>query len=361
MKPALENNYIRIGAWLLITVAYPFAAHGQVIAPRYEYKQPQPVQAAPAPAPVEMAAAEPAPVPSVGGAPAPVAVGKITYNAAPEAAEEAPVKTTETKAPAPAPAPVAAPAQPAPATPMPVWSTPETGPAAPVPPVTETQETLAREAKKAAPQAMVVAAGQGGGQHSSYGTAGVITAWPGSTLGNGWVSRVFAEEMGYRYRTGGRTIDGTALGGSVTFGYQHSYADGWLGTYAGVAYRHTHLSPDDAGSDARGNNTAFRLQGEGEQFLTPDFKLNANAVGDFSSNTSYWGRLRALYRVSGDIFAGPEGSYQGDHDYKAWEGGLAVVGVPVTDKSSLGMDAGVRKAENVPITGYAGLEFGAAF
>lgn len=233
-------------------------------------------------------------------------------------------------------------------------------------------EVLAKQAPSAGPNvtpkpaspkadSMFIAAGQVGGHHSHYATTGVMTALPGSKLGNGWVARVFAEEIGYRYKSGAREIDGRATGGSVSFGHQFSHSEGWFGTYAGVAYHHTHLSPDDLTSKARGGKTAAHLQVEGEQHLSRDFKLNANAVVDVSSNTSYWTRLRALYRISDTIFAGPEGVYQGDKDYKSWQGGLAVVGVPVTDQSSVGMDAGVRKTQDVPASGYVGLEFGMDF
>lgn len=209
---------------------------------------------------------------------------------------------------------------------------------------------------------MIVAAGQAGGQRATYATTGVIAALPGSSLGRGWVARVFADEITYRYKGAGSTdIDATALGGHATVGYQYSFNEGWIGAYAGVGYHHTHLSPGDPGSHAAGGKTSGHFQLEGERNLSPDFKLNANAAGDASSNPGYWGRLRALQRISGNIYAGPEGVLQGDRDYKAWQAGVAVVGVPLTDKASIGVDGGVRKTDSQSLSGYGGLELGSVF
>lgn len=212
-----------------------------------------------------------------------------------------------------------------------------------------------------ADDSMVVGGGQLGGQNSSYSTIGLITPLPGTTAGSGWVSRIFVEELTYRYKTGTRNIDGTGFGGNASVGYQIASDKGWLGAYAGPSYMHTRLSPNDHESAARGHRFNLRSQLEGEYALTSDFKLNG--IGTYAPFEShpYWTRLRTLYRISGNIYMGPEGVYQGDEDYKAWSAGLALVGIPITEKSSLGFNAGVHKTENFNAAAYGGLEFGVSF
>ncbi len=210
----------------------------------------------------------------------------------------------------------------------------------------------------------VVAAGQVGGQRNSYGTVGVITPLPGtnSHLGNGWVARVFADEVTYQYKGSvGRKVDATGYGGSASVGYMGSDDSGWYGVYAGPAFKHVHESPLDPGSDARGNTVSARVQAEGEKNLTKDVKVNALAGTDISSNTGYWARVRPLARVSGDIYAGPEVSVMGDQDYHAYQAGVAVVGVHLTDKTQVGVNGGYRKTEHQPSSGYGGLELGSRF
>jgi len=206
-----------------------------------------------------------------------------------------------------------------------------------------------------------LAGGQAGGQRASYGYAGVVSALPGSEIGNGWVQRIFAEEVTYRYKKGRSTIDADGYGGSLTYGYQHTYNGGWFGAYAGPAYRYTKLSPVDRASDARGSNVTARFAAEAEQYLGEDFKLNELGNYDAFGNNGYWGRLRALFRVSGTTYFGPEGVYQGDNDYKAWQAGLAVVGIPITEDAAFGIDGGVRKTDSDKMTGYGGLELGVNF
>ena len=207
-----------------------------------------------------------------------------------------------------------------------------------------------------------VAAGQIGGQRNSYGTVGVITPLPGSHLGDGWVARVFADEVTYQYKgAANREVDATGLGGAASVGYMGSDDSGWYGVYAGPAYKHVHESPSDPTSDARGGTISARFQAEGEKNLTKDVKINALAGTDISSNTGYWARVRPLVRVSGDIYAGPEASFSGDQDYNAYQVGVAVVGVHLTDKTQVGVDGGFRKTEKQASSGYGGLELGSRF
>lgn len=212
------------------------------------------------------------------------------------------------------------------------------------------------------PESLIVAAGQIGGQGNSYATVGVVTPLEGSQLGHGWVARVFADEVRYEYKgAGNRVIDATGLGGSAGIGYMDSDDSGWLGLYAGPAYRHVRVSPNDPTGNARGGTFSARLQVEGEKNLTPDVKVAALAGTDISSNTGYWARVRPLARVNGDIYAGPEVSVMGDQDYSAYQVGVAVVGIHLTDKTQVGVNGGFRKTEDQPSSGYGGVELGSRF
>ncbi|MBY0406670.1 MAG: cellulose biosynthesis protein BcsS, partial [Rickettsiales bacterium] len=131
--------------------------------------------------------------------------------------------------------------------------------------------------------------------------------------------------------------------------------------YAGPAYRHVLLSPNDPTSEARGGTVSARIQAEGEQQVVPGLKVNALAGTDISSNTGYWGRVRPLAQVEGDIYVGPEVAVMGDQDYSAYQVGVAVVGIHLTDKTLVGINGGYRKTEDQPSSGYGGLELGSRF
>lgn len=200
-----------------------------------------------------------------------------------------------------------------------------------------------------------------GGHRSSYGQIGVLTALPGSQLGNGWVARGLVEGVTYKYNQTPSEIDGDALGVQATAGYQRSGEPGWWALYTGPVYRHTDLSPDDRTNDARGGDIGWIVQGEGERRLTKDFKINLGGNYMFSGNNAFWTRLRLLWRLDGDIYAGPEGTYQGDDEYRAWSLGAGVFGVALDKNTTLGLKAGVRKNEDFSLSPYGGIEIGYTF
>lgn len=208
---------------------------------------------------------------------------------------------------------------------------------------------------------LFIAGGQIGGQNSSYGLAGVITPLPGNSLGNGWVGQVVAEVLTYRYKSGAATIDALALGTSLSVGYQKGDADGWWGAYVGPSYRHTDLSPNDPSNASQGGIVSARLQLQGEHHLLQNVKANAIVSYEAFSTNAYWTRLRALYRISGDMYIGPEGVLQGDDSYKGYAAGIALVGIQFGNQISLGFNVGMSKIQGVDAAPYGGLELGASF
>lgn len=208
--------------------------------------------------------------------------------------------------------------------------------------------------------AVFFAGGQISGQDNSYSIIGAMAPLPGYTLGSGWAGRATVESLTYRYRSGSQAIDGTAFGGALSGGYQWSNAGGWGGLYAGPSFRYTTLSPDDPTNDARGAKANLRLQAEGEESLTANFKANAIASYESFDDRAYWMRLRLLYRVSGTLYAGPEGVMQGDDTYHGWQTGAVLNGISLFG-GSLGFDAGVRDTAGLPTSLYAGVEYGILF
>lgn len=200
-----------------------------------------------------------------------------------------------------------------------------------------------------------------GGQHSNYAMVGLLAPLPGYRLGKGWVARGLVDGLTYRYDKNNTDIDATAFGGEASLGWMNSNEDGWFGLYAGAVLRETDLSPDDPGSEARGTKASARFSAEGERKFGADWKVGAMASYSAFADNSYWNRVRVLYRFDDSIFAGPEATYQGSDDYSAWGVGAALVGIKLGERGELGMKAGMRKAEDVSASPYAGLELGWMF
>lgn len=199
------------------------------------------------------------------------------------------------------------------------------------------------------------------GHRARYAQIGVVSALPGSQMGQGWAVRGVVNGLTYKYRGGPGNVEADALGGELTAGYMQSGAKGWWSAFTGPSYRHTDLSPNDPTSDARGGNWGWMIQGEGEYMLSPVFKANLTGNYSIANNNPYWTRARLLYRLAGDMFVGPEGAFQGDSDYNAWQLGAALVGIPLDTNTQMGLKAGVRKTEDFSSSAYVGVEFGYAF
>jgi len=207
---------------------------------------------------------------------------------------------------------------------------------------------------------LIFGGGEVSGHDSSYGQVGVVTPLPGNTMSDGWAVRATTDALTYKYRAT-QDIKATGAGGQVTLGYQEAGAPGWWAFFTGPVFQYTHLSPDDPASRARGGVWGWIAQGEGEYFLTKNLKGNLGGSYIFAGNDAFWTRLRLLYRVSGQMFVGPEGIYQGDSDYRAWELGGGLFGIALDADTQLGLHAGVRKVQNFAASPYGGLEVGRSF
>jgi hypothetical protein len=204
-----------------------------------------------------------------------------------------------------------------------------------------------------------------GGEMSKDGDyvyAAALLPFPGSTLGNGFVHRYWAEWLRYEYLGGpaNQSIEAKAPGFEVALGYQKANPTGYFGLYAGGFYRDTELEPDDPSSKARGSHLRLRLQIEGEQRFQDTWVVNGIASYVLGQE-GYWVRGRVLRKVSGPVLAGIEGVTQGDPDYQGNQVGLVVTGFEPLPRLNLGFKAGVKKIEGRSSNAYFGIELARTF
>jgi hypothetical protein len=202
--------------------------------------------------------------------------------------------------------------------------------------------------------------GAGGDTYNYYTYAGLVAPLLHDNFGNGFVQKYWVDFLGYNYPANGRDIKATAIGVEGALGYQRGGENGWGGIYGGIRYANTWLSPDNPDSSVRGSQARPLLQLEGERTLSEDWKINGSGRYLFISD-SYWARGRVMYRVSKQVYTGPELIVHGDPDYRAWQWGWFVTGFEPVPKSSIGFKAGVRKTEKADLGAYFGLEFSRMF
>jgi hypothetical protein len=195
-----------------------------------------------------------------------------------------------------------------------------------------------------------------------YAYAAALLPFPGSSLGNGFVHRYWAEYLKYEYVGGAanQVIEAKAPGFEFALGYQRSGPAGYAAAYAGAYYKDTELSPDDPTSTVRGSHLRLRVQAEGERRFQDTWVVNGIAAYIFAQE-GYWLRARVLRKVSGPILAGIEGVTQGDRDYQGHQVGLVVTGFEPAPRLSLGFKAGVKKIEGRPSNAYIGIELARTF
>jgi hypothetical protein len=194
-----------------------------------------------------------------------------------------------------------------------------------------------------------------------YVYAAFLLPFPGSTLGNGFVQRYWAEWLRYEYVGGtNQVIEAKAPGFEAALGYQKGHENGYFGTYAGIYHRNVSLSPDDPNSTVRGSQTRLRVQVEAEQRFATAWRVNGIASYVFVQE-GYWLRARLLRAVRGPVLFGIEGVAQGDPEYKGNQVGLVLTGFEPVPRLSLGFKLGAKKIEGRSTNAYVGFELGKVF
>jgi hypothetical protein len=187
----------------------------------------------------------------------------------------------------------------------------------------------------------------GGAEASSdtqYAFLAAIVPFPGNDLGNGFVQRYWLEGLQYEYESNDRVIEAEADGVEAAVGYQKSHAGGYVAAWLGLYYKDTDLSPDDPTARVRGAQLRARTQLEADQKLGSLWRTNAIASYVWVQE-AYWGRLRLLRNVRGQIWAGIEGVAHGDPDYKGKQVALVLTGLEPAPRTSLGVKVGGTRIE----------------
>ncbi len=203
----------------------------------------------------------------------------------------------------------------------------------------------------------------GGGEVSrdaSYVYAGRVAPLSGSQLGNGMVSRLWADWLTYEYKKNGVTYDVSTPGLEVALGVQRARTDFWWSIFGGVIYRHTNISPHDPESAVQGGKFRIKLQVEGEQTINPLWKLSGNASYIFEQD-AYWARSRLFRHIGSGHQLGLEAITQGDPYYRLAQLGAVLFGIKLSDQISAGFKVGARKIEGSNSQVYMGVELGNRF
>jgi hypothetical protein len=192
---------------------------------------------------------------------------------------------------------------------------------------------------------------------NQYAYLGTVLPLPGEKLGQGLVQRYWLDYVAYRYeKTPAQLIDAKIAGAEAALGYQHGGAGGWWGTYLGVRFADTRLSPDDPGNQDRGRHWRAKLQLEGETEVAPAWRVNG-IVSHLLGDDNYWMRVRVQTTLVSQRFVGPEFIAQGAPNYRAYKIGAFVGNIRVGAGSALTLKAGVSKPQNDSASMYAGAEF----
>ena len=108
-----------------------------------------------------------------------------------------------------------------------------------------------------------------------YGYAGLVLPGPGGSGERGWLQRYWIDAFGYEYDAGPGRVEAEAYGLEASLGYGSSSERGWASAWVGLRYTDTDLSPDDPTATARGSQTGFKFQLDGERLAEAAARLDA--------------------------------------------------------------------------------------
>ncbi|HAH11146.1 MAG TPA: hypothetical protein DCL54_06755 [Alphaproteobacteria bacterium] len=197
-------------------------------------------------------------------------------------------------------------------------------------------------------------------ENNNYAIVGAVAAFNGDLNKSGVIFNGSWEFLTYEYLANPVTpIQAGGFGLNALVGYQWVWGDGdKFSALAGVNHRSIDTDPADPLSDADGDNTSFKVQGE--------IYLN-NPGWDFSGIASYathqnawFTRARVGIEVGSGVAIGPEVSFHGNEEYDTVEAG-AFIRVPIDETTTLGVRGGYAESdESRSDGGYIGLEFSKA-
>lgn len=189
-------------------------------------------------------------------------------------------------------------------------------------------------------------------KNNGYYYVGFLNAFEGSSLGNGYVQRFWADYLTYQYNNGIGDVNAKAPGLAYSLGYQKSTETQSWGAYLGIQGRKTNLTPDDAGNDSRGNRGSLVVALEGKQKIVDS--LAVELMGNYAPNTGYWSRARVP--VGTTFKTGPEYAIQGNSNYQNQKVGWFVSDIDLGSGFKTGAKAGYSKNNGLGGSIYFGLD-----
>jgi hypothetical protein len=202
-------------------------------------------------------------------------------------------------------------------------------------------------------------AGGEAGADSYYTYMGVVLPGPGRKDGRGFLQRYWVDAFGYEYESGSGTVEADACGIEAALGYGTSIDRGWVAAYAGLRHTDTDLSPDDPFAEARGNQTGFKVDVQGEREIAPGWR--GNAIASWANQQhAYWTRGRLMRALSPGQAVGGEMIFGGNDESRTRSLGLVFTIQPASQPWSVGLKAGYR-SESDTEGAYAGIELGTGF
>lgn len=198
--------------------------------------------------------------------------------------------------------------------------------------------------------------GVSAGPSSLYAYAGGTYALNGDMAANGFLARA---EMGSGiYDHDGRSYEVPQYDVALLAGYRRGIGWNSLAVFIGPVYS-VHDN-DDEDADLRGSEWGVKIELEGYTPVTDAIYVSAFANYATAFDT-YHANIRAAYRITEDIAAGPAVSVLGSERYDQIRFGAAAA-IDVLDYAELGITAGYGFAEEDTDTGfYAGLNVWKSF
>lgn len=190
-------------------------------------------------------------------------------------------------------------------------------------------------------------------KNNSYLYAGHISPLGNSSLGNGYVQRVWLDYLTYEYSGGPGNVKAKAPGVTYALGYQAAINDLIWGAYVGVQSRTTSLSPNDPGNTSDGNKVAAIISLDLTQKITNNSSFEL--MGSNSPTNGYWSRMRL--QLGDSVKFGPEYSVQGNDSYRNTKIGFFLGNFMVSNQLNLQLKIGHSKNENLPGSTYIGIDF----
>jgi len=196
------------------------------------------------------------------------------------------------------------------------------------------------------------------GQGGRYEYVGVLAP----VFSSPWLTqRYLVSDYYYRYGLNGVSVQVRGQAVEAELGAKTGWDSGWAGAFVGPRYRDNRVTPDGADPRADGSETGAVVGLEGEQHLDQFWALSGTASYTFGP-ASYWGRARLLRSVlDGKAVAGVEWVAEGDPSYHAYQGGLVIDKIKLTDTLFLGFNAGAKKSSGESRSFYGGINLVVGF